>query len=100
VSSNQHAYPCDTSRRSPVFNIRIIMMNKKEITETLWAEVLELEALIKKLQARSGRLRTLALDLHAEVTGANIQDQQPVTDSKFRKAIDLVFGEKPKQPKR
>jgi hypothetical protein len=76
------------------------MMNKKEITETLWAEVLELEALIKKLQTRSDRLRSLALNMHAEITGATAQSQKPTPDNKFTKAINLVFGEKPKRPKR
>jgi hypothetical protein len=75
-------------------------MNKKEIAETLWAEVWELEALIKKIKARSDRLRKLALDLHAETAGPIAQNQPPVPASKLRKAIDLVFGEKPKRPKR
>jgi len=35
------------------------------------------------------------LDLEAEIAGPIAQN--PVPDSKFRKAIDKVFGEKPKR---
>ncbi len=72
-------------------------MNKQEIAETLRNEVGELEVLIKKLQARCDRLKSLVLDLEAEITGQDPRNQTPVPDSKFRKAIDRVFGEKPKR---
>ncbi len=72
-------------------------MNKQEIAETLRKEVGELEVLIKKLNARCDRLKTLVLDLEAEITGQDPRNQTPVPDSKFRKMIDKVFGEEPKR---
>lgn len=73
-------------------------MNKKEIAAALRNEVGHLEVEIKKLQNRCDRLKRFVLDLENEITGAQAQPIEP--DSKFRKAIDLVFGEKPKRPKR
>jgi hypothetical protein len=73
-------------------------MNKKEIAETLRAEVGHLEVEIKKLQARCERLKAFVLELEAEITGPVAP--APVAESQFRKVIDSVFGEKPKQPKR
>jgi hypothetical protein len=73
-------------------------MNKQEIADTLRKEVGELEAAIKKLQTRCDRMKKFVLDLEDEIAGPVVQ--QPVEESKFRKAIDSVFGEKPKQPKR
>ena len=70
-------------------------MNKQEIAATLRTEVGELEVSIKKLPVRCDRLKSLVLDLEAEITGPAAQNQTPVPDSKFRKAIDKVFGEKP-----
>jgi len=70
-------------------------MNKQEIAATLRTEVGELEVSIKKVQARCDRLKTLVLDLEAEIAGPTVQN--PVPDSKFRKAIDKVFGEKLKR---
>lgn len=75
-------------------------MNKKEIAEILRKEVGELEVSIKKLQARCERLKTFVLDLEAEIAGPEAQKQRPVDDSKFRKVIDRVFGEKPKRARR
>jgi hypothetical protein len=75
-------------------------MNKKEIAEFLRKEVGELEVSIKKLQARCERLKTFVLDLEAEIAGPEAQKQRPVDDSKFRKVIDRVFGEKPKRARR
>jgi hypothetical protein len=74
-------------------------MNKKEIAEALRQEVGELEVAIKKLQSRCDNLKTFVLDLEVEITGLAAQ-QPPVADSKFRKVIDSVFGEKPKRPRR
>jgi hypothetical protein len=73
-------------------------MNKKEIAEALRKEVGELELAIKKTGARCERLKTFVLDLEAEISGPVTQVSVP--DSKFRKAIDSVFGEKPRRPKR
>ena len=73
-------------------------MNKIEIAASLRTEVGHLEVEIKKLHARCERLKLFVLDLEAEITGPVVQ--QPVEDSKFRKVIDQVFGEKPKRPKR
>jgi hypothetical protein len=74
-------------------------MKKEEIAATVRNEVWELDALIKKLQTRRDRLRSLALELEAEIAGPNAQNQPPVPDSKFRKVIDKFFGEEPKRKK-
>jgi hypothetical protein len=73
-------------------------MNKKEIAETLRNEVGHLEVSIQKLQARCERLKEFVLALEAEISGPVAQNAVP--DSKFRKVINSVFGEKPKRPKR
>jgi len=73
-------------------------MNKQEIAASLRTEAGHLEVEIKKLQARCERLKTFVLDLEAEIAGPAAQP--PVPDSKFRKVIDQVFGEKPRRPKR
>jgi len=75
-------------------------MNKTEIAETLRQEVGELEVSIQKLQARCERLKTFVLDLEEKIAGPEAQNRRRVEDSKFRKAIDRVFGEKPKRPRR
>ncbi len=68
-------------------------MNKAEIAEALRQEVGELEVTIKKLQSRCERLKRFVLDLEDEIAGPKPQNPEP--DSKFRKVIDSVFGEKP-----
>ena len=73
-------------------------MNKQEIAASLRTEVGHLEAEIKKLQARCERLKTFVLDLEAEIAGPEVPKTAP--DSKFRKVIDQVFGEKPRRTKR
>jgi hypothetical protein len=73
-------------------------MNKAEIAATLRTEVGELEVLIQKLQARLERSKLLVLDIEEEIAGP--QAHVTIPDSKFRKAIDKVFGEKPKRPRR
>jgi hypothetical protein len=73
-------------------------MNKKEIAESLRTEVGHLELEIKKLHARCERLKRFVLDLEDEIAGPVMEKTAP--DSQFRKVIDTVFGEKPKQPKR
>lgn len=75
-------------------------MNKTDIAETLRKEVGELEVSIKKLQARCERLKRFVLDLEDDIAGPAARNQTSILDGKFRKAIDRVFGEKPKQPKR
>jgi hypothetical protein len=91
---------CDKFKAGPAqgrgFRAGIHIMNKQEIAETLRKEVGELEVSIKKLEARCNRLKTFVLDLEAEIAGPAAQNQTP--DSKFRRAIDKVFGEKPKRP--
>ena len=74
-------------------------MNKTEIAASLREEVGHLEVSIQKLQARCDRLKTFVLDLEAEIAGPEDRDKIPVKDSKFRKVIDQVFGEKPKRPR-
>lgn len=73
-------------------------MNKAEIAAALRQEVGELEVSIQKLQARCERLKRFVLDLEDEIAGP--QSLVPEPDSKFRKAIDRVFGETPKRSKR
>jgi hypothetical protein len=70
-------------------------MNKKEIAESLRLEVGHLEVEIKKLTARCERMKRFVLNLEDEIEGPT-KTQTPAPDSKFRKAIDKVFGEKPK----
>ena len=72
-------------------------MNKVEIAEVLRKEVSELNASIKKVQARCYRLKQLVLDLEAEVAPPS---RSLVDDGKFRKIIDSVFGEKARRPKK
>lgn len=75
-------------------------MNKAEIAAGLRQEVGELEAAIKKLQARCERLKTFVLNLEAELEAAEGKPSTPAPDSKFRKVMDQVFGEKPKRSRR
>jgi len=75
-------------------------MNKQEIAASLRREVGELEVAIKKLQSRCEQLKTFVLDLEAEIAAAAEPAQAPSPDSKFRKVIDQVFGEKPGRAKR
>jgi hypothetical protein len=75
-------------------------MNKTEIAAALRKEVGELEVSIKKVQARCERLKTFVLDLEDEIAGPEAQNKKTFDDSKLRKMIDQVFGEKPKRPKR
>jgi transcriptional regulator len=72
-------------------------MNKAEIAATLRTEVGELEVLIKKLQTRLERSKRLVLDIEEELAPPKPKTE---ADSKFRKVIDSVFGEKPKGRKR
>lgn len=74
-------------------------MNKAEIAEILRQEVGELEVSIKKLQARCEKLKRFVLDLEEEIAGPPVQ-KKPEADSKFRKVVDQIFGEKPKRAKR
>ena len=71
-------------------------MKKQEIAETLRSEIGHLEVEIKKLHARCERLKRFVLDLEEEIAGPPAR--QPEAESKFRKAIDAVFGEKPQRP--
>ena len=73
------------------------VMNKAEIAATLRQEVGELEVLIKKLQTRLERSKRLVLDIEEEIAGP--VTPKPSDNSKFRKVIDQVFGEKPRRPR-
>ena len=75
-------------------------MNKTEIAAGLRTEVGELEAAIKKLQARCERLKTFVLNLEAEIASQDAPRPQPAPDGKFRRVIDQVFGEKPRRRSR
>jgi hypothetical protein len=77
-------------------------MNKTDIAEVLRQEVGQLEVAIKKLQARCDGLKKFVISLEEEIEAANGQRQNPnslMDNSKFRKVVDSVFGEKPKRPK-
>jgi ribosome biogenesis SPOUT family RNA methylase Rps3 len=73
-------------------------MNKAEIAAILRNEVGELEVLIKKLEKRLNRSKQLVLDIEAELAGP--KPTTPEQESKFRKVVDQIFGDKPKHPKR
>jgi hypothetical protein len=73
-------------------------MNKAEIAETLRKEVGELEVAITKLHAKCERMKRFVLELEDEI--APTPARPPEAESKFRKVIDQVFGEKPKRPRR
>ena len=75
-------------------------MNKIEIAAGLRQEVGELEAAIKKLQARCERLKTFVLNLEAEIAAAEGKTPAPAPAGKFRQVIDQVFGEQPKRSRR
>jgi hypothetical protein len=77
-------------------------MNKTDIAEALRLEVGHLEIAIKKLQARCDGLKKFVIGLEEEIEVANGQRQNPnilMENSKFRKVVDSVFGEKAKRPK-
>ena len=69
-------------------------MNRKEIAERVRIEANELEALIKKLKYRWEHLKWLADTLESDGKAPDAQNQKPVPESKFRKLIDKVYGEK------
>jgi hypothetical protein len=69
-------------------------MNRKEIAQRVRIEANELEALVKKLKFRSEHLRWLADTLESDGKPPESQNQKPVSESKFRKLIDKVYGEK------
>ena len=73
-------------------------MDKSEIAAGLRQEIGQLEVSVKKVQSRVERLKQFVLNLENEIAGSTVQS--PLPDSKFRKVIDSVFGEAPKQPKR
>jgi hypothetical protein len=69
-------------------------MNRKEIVERVRTEANELEALIKKLQFRCEHLKWLADALESDGAPPAAPNQKPVPESKFRKLIDKIYGEK------
>jgi hypothetical protein len=75
-----------------------ITMNAKEIAQRVRVEATELEALIKKLQFRLEHLKWLAesLEIAANPKAGREQPTPPGSESKFRKLIDKVYGEKAK----
>jgi hypothetical protein len=75
-------------------------VNKTDIAEVLRQEVGQLEVAIKNLQARCDGLKKFVISLEEEIEAANGQKQNPnvlMENSKFRKVVDSVFGEKAKQ---
>jgi hypothetical protein len=66
-------------------------MNKAELVNTLRKEAREIEALLKKLQARSDYLRGLAEQIEAEGRKPDPKDEPP--PGKFRKIVDKIYGE-------
>lgn len=73
-------------------------MKAKEIAERVRIEAHELEALIKKLQFRLEHLKWLAesLEIDADPKAGRQQPTPLGPESKFRKLIDKVYGEKAK----
>jgi hypothetical protein len=73
-------------------------MNAKEIAQRVRIEATELEALIKKLQFRLEHLKWLAesLEIAANPKADRQQPTPPGSESKFRKLLDKVYGEKAK----
>jgi hypothetical protein len=71
-------------------------MDKKEIAEILRREVGLLEITIKKTSERCERLKRFVIDIEDEIEAAEHKPAPPAADSKFRRAVDAVFGEKPK----
>lgn len=73
-------------------------MNVKEIAKNLRSDVTDLEALIKKLQFRCEHLKWLAevLETAANPKAKSQMPLPPVPESKIRKLIDKVYGEKPR----
>jgi len=69
-------------------------MNRKEIAERIRIEAGELDSFVKKLQYRAEHLKWLADTLESEGKPPAAQNQKPVRESKFRKLIDKVYGEK------
>ena len=69
-------------------------MNKKEIAQRVRMEADELAALVKKLQFRAEHLRWLADALESDGKPPDARGREPVPESKFRKLIDKVYGEK------
>ena len=68
-------------------------MNRKEIAERVRVEANELEALVKKLQYRSEHLRWLADALESDGKPPSAQNQKPLSEGKFMKLINKVYGE-------
>jgi hypothetical protein len=85
-------------RLTPHHQADFITMNAKEIAERVRIEATELEALVKKLQFRLEHLKWLAesLEINANPKAGKQQPAPPVSESKFRKLIDKVYGEKPR----
>lgn len=75
-------------------------MNKQEIAAGLRDEIGAMQASIKKVQDRCDRMKKFLYALEAEIEGEKPRKQGLVENTKFRKVIDSVFGEKPRQPKR
>ncbi len=67
-------------------------MTKAELVETLRNEAREIEKLITKMQERCNQVKLLAE--HIENSGKKRAPEAEEPPSKFRKAIDKVFGEK------
>ena len=69
-------------------------MDNKELIYTLRTEAWEIDQLIKRLQKRSESLTVLADGLEAPIRAV---EEKPQTETKFRKIVDSIYGEKPKR---
>jgi hypothetical protein len=67
-------------------------MNRREIADSIRTEAAELEALIKKLQARCEHMKWLANALDSVQLVE--KGERPFPKSKFWDLIDKVFGNK------
>jgi len=69
-------------------------MNTKEIATRIRIEANAIEDIIKKLQFRHEHLSWLADSLESDGKPPVAEGQKPVSENKFRKLIDKVYGEK------
>ena len=70
-------------------------MNRKELADKIRTEAVELEVLIKKLQARSEHLKWLANAVDSVGTRDD-KGERPFPKNKFWKLVDKVYADKKK----
>src|SRR5271170_5748103 len=83
LSSASFALANECHWKSGVLAVIILIMNKKEIAETLRTEVWHMEAAIKKLQTRCDYLKSFVSALEAEISGPPGPPPKSILDGKF-----------------